>query len=77
MVHTGYGHALIGEDLMREFEGNCPHLDFNYRGNPDVPEENPSNDFAPRNVTKKCNLIRRKIKNTFEGIELYGMYRQM
>lgn len=76
MVHTGYGHALIGEDLMKEFEGNCPHLDFNYRGNPDVPEENPSNDFAPRNVTKKCNLIRRKIKNTFEGIELYGMYRK-
>ena len=76
MVHTGYGHALIGEDLMREFEGNCPHLDFNYRGNPDVPEENPSNDFALRNVTKKCNQIRRKIKNTFEGIELYGMYRK-
>ena len=44
MVHIGYGHGLISEELMGEFERNCPHLDFLYRNKPDVPEEISTNN---------------------------------
>ena len=78
MVHMGYGHGLISEELMREFERNCPHLDFLYRNKPDVPEQSTtSNTIFPRKlVTKRCNEIRTEIRNCFEGVELYGMYRK-
>ena len=45
MVDFGYGRGLIGEVLMKEFERNCPHLDFLYRNQPDVPESVSSKYF--------------------------------
>lgn len=76
MVHYGYGHGLISQELMDEFERNCPHLDFLYTGKPDVADIDCKNDFRPRKVTKRCNEIRDTIRNTLYGIEIYGIYAQ-
>lgn len=74
MVQFGYGRGLIGEELMRAFEDNCPHLDFQYRGKED--KDSIANDFRPRDVTKRCNEIRQEVVNAFKGIEIYGIYKK-
>ena len=64
MVEFAYYHSLIGVELFQEFERNCPHLD------PEV------NDIKPRNVTKRCNDIRREIKKNLDGTDIYGIYHE-
>lgn len=64
MVEFGYWHATIGVQTWNAFQRNCPHLE---------PE---SNDFRPRNVTKRCNEIRRQISQELTGLDPYGIYRE-
>ena len=65
MVHIGYGHGLISEELMGEFERNCPHLDFLYRNKPDVPEEiSTNNTVFPQEASNLITINEEKEKET-------------
>ena len=73
MVEFGFWHGIISLETYDLFEKYCLHK-------PD--ELHPEKDyigsksrFFPRNVTHKCNEIREEIKNNFEGIDIYGIYR--
>lgn len=63
MVDFGYDHAIISPELRDEYNEHCPHFaPFN------------SNNFWPKDVTPKCNEIRRKIKDCYEGNDPFGLY---
>lgn len=64
MVDFGTLNGIISPELKREFDWVCPHI------------EDDINDFWPRDVTEKCNEVRKKIKDCFEGIDVYGIYHQ-
>ena len=68
MVHFGYGHGIVGYELMKEYERNCPHLDFYFH------KSKEENIINPQKVSHRCNEIRKEIKNCFEGNDLFGIY---
>lgn len=76
MVEFGFWHGIISIETYESFKRNCPHLNDEL-----IPEENNySNNIlndilTPRNVTHKCNEIRKIIKDNFEGNDIYGIYR--
>lgn len=63
MVEVGYYHSLISLEIFNAFLRNCPHMD------PEV------NYPPPRNVTKRCNEVRKAIQESYDGLDVYGMYR--
>ena len=80
-------HGLIDLDTYLNFTQNCPCLkperafkeyfglqDFDIKCN--IPIENNDNEFIPKNVTKKCNEIRRNIAEQISGLDIYGLYRK-
>lgn len=69
MIHFGYGHGIVGYELMQEYERNCPHIDFYLHS-----YENITNIINPQKVSKRCNNIREEIKQCFEGNDLFGIY---
>ena len=81
-VDFAFYRGIISPRTYKSYKENCPHL-------PDLlsPEEEIKNindeeeptlkdSFYPRNVTKKCNEIRETIAKNFQGIDIYGIYRQ-
>ena len=74
MVEFGYSHGVISPYTYKLFKRHCLHL-------PDElsPEEKENcelkDDYVPRNVTQRCNEIRKIIKSNFEGLDIYGIYR--
>ena len=63
MVEFTFWRGLISIELYEQYLRICPH----------VPEDN----FILRddNVTHECNVVRRKIRNNLEGLDIYGIYR--
>ena len=62
LVDFCYSHGIIDSYLMKEFKRNCPNEDY----------DNGVHD--PRNVTKRCNEIRKNIKSLLQGNDIYGIY---
>ena len=74
MVEFGFWHGLISPKTFNLFKRYCFH-------NPDElhPEENITqiNDkFFPRNVTHRCNEVRKIISINLKGSDIYGIYRE-
>ena len=63
MVEFTFWRGLISIELYEQYLRICPH----------VPEDN----FILRddNVRHECNVVRRKIRNNLEGLDIYGIYR--
>jgi len=80
MVEFGFSHGLIGYDTFKNYLKHCPHLpqrerfideyfDYDY-----LYEKNLRGNYPEKNVTHRCNEIRREIGRQFEGINFYGIY---
>lgn len=65
MIDFGTSNGIIAPELKREYNSVCPHFD-----------ESDINGFFPRDVTERCNEVRKKIKDKWEGIDIYGIYHQ-
>jgi len=73
MVEFGFWHGLISFETYDLFQRHCAHKPDELR-----PEENKdefSDSFYPRNVTHRCNEIRKEIRNNLNGNDIYGIYR--
>ena len=75
MVEFGFWHGIISIETYESFKRNCPRKKDELD-----PEENNDNKelkdmLIPRNVTHKCNEVRKKIRSNFEGNDIYGIYR--
>ena len=80
MVDFAYYHGISSINTYTDFKFNCPHLVdlISFEEHLDnVEEDEPilKDGFFPRNVTKKCNEIRNIISKDYQGIDIYGIYR--
>ena len=83
MVEFGFSHGLIGYNTFKNYLRHCPHLpqrerfideyfDYDY-----IYKKNLKEDFIPyKNVTHRCNEIRKEIAEQFTGINFYGIYKE-
>ena len=73
MVYFLHTHGTMSDRMFHEFKKNCPFEHY------DVDDEGDKTSFGglfdEKNVTKKCNQIRREIRNNYIGNDLYGLYR--
>ena len=80
MVEFGFARGMISLETFKAFEEYCLHLpdelhpekniNYNINNNKEFKD-----NLIPRNVTHKCNEIRKKIKNNLDGSDIYGIYR--
>ena len=73
MAEFGFWHGMISFETYDSFQRHCPHKPDELR-----PENNTdgfSDSFFPRNVTHRCNEIRKEIKKSLDGSDIYGIYR--
>ena len=81
MVEFGFAHGLIEYKTFKNYLNHCPHLpqkerfieeyyDYDYSYKKNLKEEM----YPEKNVSHKCNQIRREIGKQFEGINFYGIY---
>lgn len=64
MVEFAYFHGIINNDIWKAYLRNCPYVPFDVLTYPE-----------PRNVTTKCNDIRKQVLDCFTGLDVYGIYR--
>ena len=84
IVEESFGHALISKRLFLKYLNECPHLPqkevliSNYEDPEDYKFDPIMNDYIYpiKNVTKKCNEIRKEIHRQLDGINLYGIYNE-
>ena len=76
MAEFGFWHGLISIETYESFQRNCPHLNDELNPQEENKNNNKLNDILiPRNVTHKCNEIRKIIRDNFKGNDIYGIYR--
>ena len=73
MAEFGYWHGMISFETYDLFQRHCPHKDDELRPQNSTGEL--SDSFFPRNVSHRCNEIRREIRNNLDGSDIYGIYR--
>ena len=73
MVEFGFWHGMISLNTFNLFEKYCSHKPDELH--PEKDNNKFNDDYFPRNVSHKCNEIREKIKNNFDGSDIYGIYR--
>ena len=82
MIEFGFSHGLIGYKTFKNYLKHCPHLpqqegfikefiDDSEFYNNNIDEYEPS-----KNVTTKCNEIRKEIYKYYHGINMYGIYKE-
>lgn len=75
MAEFGFFHGLISIETYQSFKRNCPHKDDELYPEESENNKNLNDILIPRNVTHKCNEIRKTIRNNLEGNDIYGIYR--
>jgi len=84
MVDFGYSHSIIGHRTFRDYLKECTHWPQVEDIWPDYKEPK-DYKYDPviidgllpiKNVTKKCNEVRTQIKDQFNGINFYGIYKE-
>ena len=80
MVDFAYYHGITSLKTYNSFKENCPHLpDLLTEFEANTIEENDEpilkDSFFERNVTKKCNEVRKIISKDYQGLDIYGIYR--
>ena len=85
IMEFGFTHALINYDTYENYLKECPHWpqieniyhDYNesdnYTYNPKYVE---NSNYPTKLVTKACNRVRNEAGNAFEGINVYGIYKE-
>ena len=74
MAEFGFWHGMISYETYNLFQRHCLHEPDELR-----PKENnkevPNDSYFPRNVTHRCNEIRKEIRDNLGGSDIYGIYR--
>ena len=74
MVEFTFWRGLIGIELFEKFKRICPFVPIPNKFNNDIINLN-FNNYSNDNVTHECNLVRKDIKQTLNGLDIYGIYR--
>jgi len=74
MVEFTFWRGLIGIELFEKFKRICPFVPTPNKFNNDIINLN-FNNYSNDNVTHECNLVRKDIKQTLNGLDIYGIYR--
>ena len=80
MVDFAYYHGITSLKTYNSFKENCPHLpdlltEFGVNNIEENDEPILKDGFFERNVTKKCNEVRKIISKDYQGLDIYGIYR--
>ena len=80
MVDFAYYHGITSLKTYNSFKENCPHLpdlltEFEANNIEENDEPILKDSFFERNVTKKCNEVRKIISKDYQGLDIYGIYR--
>ena len=81
LVEFSLSHGIISLETFESFKRNCPHKKDELH--PEEDDEFIDDDknqelndiLTPRNVTHKCNEIRKIIRDNLKGNDIYGIYR--
>ena len=84
MVEFGYSHGIIGLRTFKDYLKECDHWS---QVEDILPEYKEPKDYKydpviregltpTKNVTKKCNEVRTQIKEQFDGINFYGIFKE-
>lgn len=73
MAEFGFWHGLISIETFNLFEKHCLHKPDELH--PELNTSETNDGFFPRNVTHRCNEIRKEIRDNLDGNDIYGIYR--
>ena len=73
MVEFNFWHGLISFNTYKLYKRYCPHLPDELHPEEDI--NNLKDNPSQRNVTHRCNEIRKEIQSNLDGLDIYGIYR--
>ena len=73
MAEFGFWHGMISLETFNLYKRHCSRLPDELH--PEEDTDNLKDSFYPRNVTARCNEIRREIRSNLGGSDIYGIYR--